>query len=186
MTVDFSNSLRKDYSWTDWKSIYNAKTLSPQYNQDSEKYIIYGFDGPEAHACIIWLSNVPYAIANSYSQAQNDADKSDFENNYKSIFNVSVGFSTRGVFTDRSGTTSATPNTSTQIMPINLHRKYLFIQNVDEATIWINFTAAANVGQPSIEIVSGASFVLEGSAITTEAVNIFSEIASVPFTAKEK
>src|SRR5437867_4346028 len=91
MAIDFNGFVQKSYSWTDWKSVTSAKTLAVQYYQDDVKYVVYGYDGPEVHNCIIWLNDVPHAIAETYSQDQNDADKSDFETNYKTSANKKIG-----------------------------------------------------------------------------------------------
>ena len=39
---------------------------------------------------------------------------------------------------------------STSVLPANTARKYLYIQNTSAGNIWLNFTGAANKGQPSI------------------------------------
>jgi hypothetical protein len=90
-----------------------------------------------------------------------------------------------GTLTDNSGTTSGTANTSTQIMASNSTRKYLVIQNVGTATIWINFTTAATTNQPSIELSQGASFSMDSNFVSTEAINVISATASVAYTAKQ-
>lgn len=90
-----------------------------------------------------------------------------------------------GSLTNRSGTTSATANTSTQIIPANPSRKYLIIQNVSTAVIWINFTSAATQSQPSFQLPIGATFAMEGNFVSTEAVTAISSKASMAFTAKE-
>lgn len=87
-----------------------------------------------------------------------------------------------GTLTNRSGTVGTV---SIQVMAVNTNRKYLFIQNVGNQTIWINFTAAATTTQPSIQMTPGASFVMENSFVSTEAINVISNNASVAFTAKE-
>lgn len=179
-----SQFTQRSHSWTNWKAVASAKNIIYQYDDDGLVYRIYGYDGPEIHLCIIWKAEVPYEIVNGgYSQVQNDADKLDFETNYLPTANHPVD--TRGILTDYSGTTSATPNTSTQIMPAHAHRQYLFIQNVGDNVFWINFTNAATAGQPSIKMHPGASFVMEGVGISTEAICVLAETASVPYTAKE-
>lgn len=91
---------------------------------------------------------------------------------------------TGGVLTDASGTTSGTPNTSTQIMAANSFRKYLLIQNVSSNTIWINFTSAATTTQPSVELLPGGSLVQESGFVSGEAINVISSVASQAYTAK--
>lgn len=91
-----------------------------------------------------------------------------------------------GTLTDGSGTTSATPSTSTQIFASNANRKYLLIENVSAtATIYINFTSAATAGAGSYSLLPGGSIVMETTFISTEAVNVLSTVASVPYTAKQ-
>lgn len=89
------------------------------------------------------------------------------------------------VYTDRSGSTSATPSTSTQVAASNSQRRYFIIQNVGASSIWINFTSAATAGSGSLLILAQGSYVMESSTITTEAINVLSASASVAFTAKE-
>ncbi len=89
----------------------------------------------------------------------------------------------QGTVTDRSGSAGAT---STQIMAANTARRFLFIQNISNAPIYFNFTSAASVGSGSIELSQFSSFVMEGSFVSTEAVNIIrSGGSNLAFTAKE-
>lgn len=93
---------------------------------------------------------------------------------------------TGAVFTDFSSTTSVTPSTSTQIAPYNQQRRYLFLQNLSStAFIYMNFSASANAGAGSILIAPYGSFVMESTTISTEAINVLSATASVPFTCKQ-
>lgn len=90
------------------------------------------------------------------------------------------------IFTDRSGSTSATPSTSTQVAAANQIRRYLLIQNLSLATgIYINFTSAATAGTGSLYLAPLASYGLDASTMTTEAINVLSTGASIPFTCKE-
>lgn len=88
----------------------------------------------------------------------------------------------QGALTDRSGTATGT---SSQVMATNAARKYLFIQNTGNITIWINFTTAATTSPPSIRLSGGDTFTMEGNFISTEPLNVISSGASVSFTAKE-
>ncbi len=105
MPVQFGSALSQiSTDWTTFKSVVTAKGLSIQYVQDLVTYTIFAFDGPLAYLCCIWLGEVPDGVINSgYSQAQNDADKTDFETNYKPIAN------SRLVRTDRFGGNVQTP-----------------------------------------------------------------------------
>lgn len=73
---------QKVYKWTDWKVVQSAKKLIYQYEDDGTVYNIWGYDGVEAHITSIFKDIVPDSIATVYSQVQNDADKTDFVNNY--------------------------------------------------------------------------------------------------------
>lgn len=75
------------YQWTAWKAVYSAKGSLFQYDDDGNTYTIYSYDGPEVHICQIYKNEVPWASVDTYSQSQNDADKADFEANYKSSGN---------------------------------------------------------------------------------------------------
>lgn len=90
------------------------------------------------------------------------------------------------IYTDRSGTTSGTPSTSTQVAAANQSRRYFLIQNLSGTTpIYINFTSAATAGSGSIYLTPLGSYSMESSTISTEAINILATTASVSFTAKE-
>lgn len=89
------------------------------------------------------------------------------------------------IFTDRSGSTSATPSTSTLVAAANGQRRYFIIQNLSTtATIFINFTAAA-AATGSLMLLPGGSYTMENNTITSEAINVFSATASVAFASKE-
>lgn len=78
-------------NWTAFKSnaITGNKSLPVQYNDDGTVYSIFAFDDSSiAYTCTIWKDAVPDSVIDAgYSQSQNDSDKSDFENNYKSTAN---------------------------------------------------------------------------------------------------
>jgi len=90
----------------------------------------------------------------------------------------------QGTLTDGSGTIT-TANTSQQVFAANSNRRYLLLQNISSATLWFNFTSAATTAQPSLQLPSGASFVMEGSFVSTEAVNIIGGTAGQAFVAKQ-
>lgn len=88
-----------------------------------------------------------------------------------------------GSLIDRSGNAT---NVSSQIMAANSSRKYLFIQNSAGVSLWINFGVAAVLAPPSIEIKPNGAFTMEGSFVSTQAVNIIKNAAaSTAYTAKE-
>jgi hypothetical protein len=70
----------------------STKSIVLQYEENSDEYLIYGYDVPEVLFCTIWTGVVPDSVINAgYSQAQNDADKSDFETNFKPYANRPIG-----------------------------------------------------------------------------------------------
>jgi hypothetical protein len=85
MPIQFGNqfiSISSD--WTEFKINARQRGYSLQYQIEGETYFIFGIDGPLAFNCVIWTGIVPDGVINGgYSQAQNDADKADFETNFK-------------------------------------------------------------------------------------------------------
>lgn len=84
---------------------------------------------------------------------------------------------------NRSGTTSATANTSTLLAAANPARRGLNIQNISANTIGINeFGGAAAIGTAgTYTIPAGGS----ASVRTTSAINVAGSAASSPYTATE-
>jgi hypothetical protein len=73
------------------KTVLLARALPWQYQEDAQVYYIFGVDTFLAFACTIWKGEVPYSVAlGGYTQVQNDADKLDFETNYKASANASL------------------------------------------------------------------------------------------------
>lgn len=92
----------------------------------------------------------------------------------------------QGALTDRSGDIAAA-DTSEEVMAANASRRYLLIQNLSAANVmWIDFGVAAVKDQPSIMLAAnGGSFVMEGSFICTQAINIICATINEPYAAKE-
>lgn len=89
--ITFGNTPQRSGTWTWFKPLITSKTLKVQYEEDSDVYLIYGYDLPEVLTCTIWKGAVPdTVIASGYSQAQNNADKTDFETNSKPYANRSI------------------------------------------------------------------------------------------------
>ena len=84
--ITFGSIPQRASDWTTFKPLITSKTLQLQYDQDPNIYLIYGYDGPEVVTCTIWVGLVP----NGGDQAQNDADKADFETNHKPYANRSI------------------------------------------------------------------------------------------------
>lgn len=73
--------------WAQFKTTAKKKNLSVQFEEGDGSYFIYGFDSLVAFTAQIWTGLVPDGVAQTYSQAQNDADKADFETNFKPFAN---------------------------------------------------------------------------------------------------
>lgn len=87
--------------------------------------------------------------------------------------------------TTTPGTGSPASTTSTVAAVENLLRKYLFIQNVSNGELWIDFTIDAVTDAPSIRLSPGDVFLMESNFITTEVVNIIRKAGSGDYTLKE-
>ena len=89
--ISFDGLPQRSGNWAWLKPLVASKTLKLQYEQNSGVYLIYGYDLPEVCCCTIWTGAVPPGvIEGGYSQATNDADKADFEANYKPYANRSI------------------------------------------------------------------------------------------------
>lgn len=92
---------------------------------------------------------------------------------------------TQGSLTDKSGALAAGATSEVLAAP-NASRKYLFVQNVHASEdMWINFGVAAVLDKPSIKIVAGGGFVMEGSYVSTQSVNVIATTVGHKWTAKE-
>ena len=91
---------------------------------------------------------------------------------------------TAGALTDRSGTIAA-GGAAQQVAAANVNRKYLLIQNLSAADLWVNFGAAAVASQPSVRLAPGAALVMRGDYVDTQAVSVVGATAGQAFTAKE-
>lgn len=99
---------QRTYAWTAWKAMYVKKSFTYQYEEYADSYLIWGYDGPEAHLCTIWKGIVPLHIVNgdaAYSQVQNDLDKTDWETTYKTLGNAALVPSVSGVALSRGTVT---------------------------------------------------------------------------------
>lgn len=109
MSIAFGSSFtQKIYTWTNWKVVQGIKSGNHQYDSDGNIYTIYFYDGNEVHLCTIWQGTVPDGVVNGgYSQAQNDADKADFEGNYKSTANGRISPSAAQIYVLSNDTVTA-------------------------------------------------------------------------------
>lgn len=89
-----------------------------------------------------------------------------------------------GPLTDRSGAITE-GGTAQELAPANTDRRYLFIHNRSDLSLWVNFGSDASDEPSSYLIAAGASLVFEGSFVPSDAVSIYAEVAGKSFTAKE-
>lgn len=129
------NYTQKIYSWTDWKVVQNIKNGNHQFDDDGLLYTIYFYDDPEVHICQIWKGTIPESIlsTSSITQVQNDADKVDFETNFKPFSNktlipkssITLGYTTSSgsVFTVMRATayTEQTTNAQRSLVSSNVN-----------------------------------------------------------------
>lgn len=86
--INFGNYVLRSSDWAAWKVAQAAKNLITQFDDDGSMYIIYGYDGPEVLFTRIWKGDI---IGNAgVTQEQNDANRTDFETNYKPTANATV------------------------------------------------------------------------------------------------
>jgi hypothetical protein len=90
-SITFGTMPQRANYWTWFKPLIAYKSIVVQYEEDANTYLVYGYDVPEVLSCTIWKGSLPSSvIAGGYSQAQNDADKADFEANFKPYANRSI------------------------------------------------------------------------------------------------
>lgn len=95
-----------------------------------------------------------------------------------------VNLPTASTLTDCSGSITS-GGTAQSLVASNSTRKYLFIQNSSDTTMWINFTTTAVANQPSIQLTAGSSFVMEGMFVSTEAVSTIGATTGKVYTCKQ-
>lgn len=89
--INFGNMPIRSGDWSWFKPIAASKGLVVQYDEGSDTYLVYGYDGPEVICCTMWQGEVPASVVEGgYSQSQNDADKAEFEAAYKPIANKAI------------------------------------------------------------------------------------------------
>jgi hypothetical protein len=83
MALFGSSNIQVHRRWTQLHELVHSRNLSLQYDETPEKYEIFAIDDKIVFVTEIWKGPVPPAIEATYSQSQNDADKTDFETNHK-------------------------------------------------------------------------------------------------------
>lgn len=87
-----------------------------------------------------------------------------------------------GPLTDRSGTATTT---TAIMMAANPVRQFLMIQTPTKNGIWVNFGTAATAASPSMFIPGNGVFMMEGSFISSDAINVINAGTTAVYTAKE-
>jgi len=88
--INFGSMPQRSGTWAWFKNLVQLKSCAPQFEENDTFYYIYAYDGPEAIYCQIWKGELPASVAVTDSQAQNDADKEEFETHWKPTANHSL------------------------------------------------------------------------------------------------
>ena len=87
MSIQFGNAfIISSITWSQFKVVVDTKSISVQYDDDGVQYTIYAIDAPLVYVTYITKGTVPDSPG--FNQSQNDANKSDFETNFKSRCNL--------------------------------------------------------------------------------------------------
>jgi hypothetical protein len=82
-TININCDIQVSCTWAELKNFVSNKFIFLQYTDDGIQYNLFALDDRIVYLCNIWKGTVPESVVNGgYSQAQNDADKSDFETSY--------------------------------------------------------------------------------------------------------
>jgi hypothetical protein len=76
-----------------------------------------------------------------------------------------------GTLTDYSGALTA-GGVAQAVAPANSARRYILVENVSAANEWFNFSVTATQTEPSFELIPGASFVMESTAVSIESISV--------------
>jgi hypothetical protein len=76
--------------WSDLCSMLASKGLRLQFTEDAEAFTMFALDGAIEYEATIYKGAVPDGVISIYSQGQNDADRADFEANYRDDANQTV------------------------------------------------------------------------------------------------
>ena len=93
--------------WADFKGILTSKHLVLQYEEDDNAYYIFATDLSIIYETTLFKGELLETLQEEYSQAQNDADRLDFENNYKDFSNKAISAGTPSI-----ANSTSTPLTS--------------------------------------------------------------------------
>lgn len=97
------------------------------------------------------------------------------------LTNLSV---VQGNLTNKSGSITL-GGTSQTLAAANTSRRYLYVQNISNEILWVNFGIAAVQDQPSIKMTAGSVLAYEGTFVPVESVSIVGATTGSKFVAKE-
>lgn len=119
-----------------------------------------------------------YQLAGNRVQLEDDSG-----NPITSANPIPTSKSARGNLTDRNGSITQA-NVSQQLAPANPNRSYFVFQNVSDTDMSLDFGIPAIIGT-SFLVISKASFVMEDSFISTQAINVICASQGKAYAAKE-
>lgn len=102
---------------------------------------------------------------------------------YRSISQLSDGTVSDALVDGSAAITAG--GTAQQVFAALPHRRYLFIQNISDTVLWINFGVSAVADSPSIQIAVGGTYTLNGSFCDNRLVSIIGATTGKKFVAKQ-
>lgn len=88
-----SGMIRVAQDWAAFKATAVMKKILVQYEENPKEYEIFGVDGSIVYTTVIYTGSVP--VGSAVDQATNDANKADFEANFKPVANQPIDVASR-------------------------------------------------------------------------------------------
>ncbi len=127
-------------------------------------------------------SALPTGASTSANQTTGNTSLASIDAKLTSPIQV-ITTTAKGSLTDHSGTFSTT---SASLIAANANRRYLMIQNISNAKVYINFGSAATQTAGSILLAAnGGSFTMEGEFLSTDQIFVIASASNSAVTAKE-
>lgn len=187
MSVNFGSGITIIQSfWTAFKASVASKGMLMQYVDDGTIITIFSFDGPSlVYMTVIYDGTVPDGLTATYSQAQNDSDKTDFNTNFKPTANKPSG-TNPSVTTTGSTTASASAigglDTTGKLQAPQVGHRRLFIAGEPAGVMneYLPGRAAGIAFEPS----NWFSFLNAGGTISTSNWTVFATANSLSSQAR--
>lgn len=184
MTINFGNSfITIDKRWQAFITASMSKSLAVQYEDDTSFYTIFSVDSSIAYCTNIWKGTL--VNAGTYSQAQNDLDKADFETNYKALANRPISpWSTATTGSVAPASTTAMmiggKDGSANLFPIATHYNGTLVAEPHATAVARGrFANEANFSQPAYASTSGVTrTIIRGSTYTEQSSGVQRSIVS--------